>query len=304
MNYHVFIERCEGYPGWQHFVEDHWKKVIDRTASYVLNIRGRVKPDFLTVADEKGYSVVGSWGTIAMPRVDLIDAHDQLILDLDWWEIKDPQFGGLSKGEWNKAPDAANYLTHNPELAPLLDLKVSPTTISDAHMLFTVFSNTGIDLKQVDSLVQWGGGFGNHSRIMRTWGLKTEYVIDLPLASALQYEYLRNNFGEEAVHLVKSESDEVKEGRINLVPLPYRNVVPDGSMFMALHSLNESTPAAQDYVVHEKKWFGAKDCFLAWTPDLRGFDGQPFGPCVKYFDQLISTLDLKHAGDDCYHLAL
>lgn len=236
-----------------------------------------------------------------MPNVRQIEMHDELILDLDWWEVKDPQFGGLSKGQWNLAADSAHYLNHDESLHPLLDLKCSPTTIVDAYNLFMAFRKAKIDISNVEAVVQWGGGFGNQSRIMRTWGLKTEYLIDLPLASVLQYEYLRHAFGEEAVNLIRNERDSVMEGRINLVPLPFRDVVPDAPMFIALHSLNESTSIAQDYVVYDRNWFGAESCLLAWTDDLKTFNGNVFGPGVQYFADIINSLsDVKRVGEYYY----
>lgn len=293
MNWLKYVQEMNKIPGWDHYVVPTWKKYTEYTLTHLLDYKGRMRDDFLIACDDRGYSVLGTWGAVTPARDEHVEFYKGL--HIDWDRFADPERGGLR--EWSTALDASeNLKQHVSDDAGkfLTALNVSPTTIVQVRAIFLAHADS--PFIKLDGLVHWGAGIGNHSRILRLMGLKTEYIIDLPVATAVQYEYLSHVFPGEVI--LVDGTTELEEGKINIVPLPFVDRVPDQELFIALHSLNESTVEAQKMVVEDRKWFGAKNCFLSWTEDLTDHDGNPFGPGISHWRELIDTSNVRPVGPD------
>ncbi len=117
-----------------------------------------------------------------------------------------------------------------------------------------------------DSIVEWGGGYGNMARIIRKMNPSITYIIiDLPELLALQYVYLSSIEGEENVHVIQPEEGmQIMLGKINLMTSQTAAHINSGlncDGFISTWAITESPRAAQEFVM-EKKFFGAKSLLL------------------------------------------
>lgn len=145
-----------------------------------------------------------------------------------------------------------------------------------AHLRHLVqFSRaTKCDTQKIESVIEWGGGYGSFARIFKRHRTTpfTYTIIDSPLFSCLQWLYLATIFGENNVHLLKRPQDAIQPRKINLLPLCFlegRRIAAD--LFLSTWALCESSAFSQDYVFN-RSWFGAKRLLLAYqtkSPTIR-----------------------------------
>lgn len=243
-------------PGWERFVEPWWLGQFDEIKKV---FRGSALPgDFLAhriYEHQDWHNLFAKFGILTHYYSGWREDYDDL---MSFHPIlKEPEWGGLA--EWESLE-----IEFPPEKLPF-----SPTTINQARVLLRNLRASNVSLPDVESMIHWGGGIGLQTWHMRLWGAThTEYIVDLPVMSAVQEQFLRNNGVN--VHLADTE---VKEGVVNIVPLSRIELLPERSdVFMALHSLNESTIEAQRYIL-DRDWFGADGLVLEWTEGHPDFEG-------------------------------
>ncbi len=133
---------------------------------------------------------------------------------------------------------------------------------------------TGKKFWDANSVVEWGGGYGNMARIVRRLNPTMTYVIvDLPELLALQYVYLGTLEGLANINIVASERDSVAIGKINLIPselLLAEKFRLKCEAFISTWALTECPRYIQQYV-REKKFFSAKEVFIASHIDDNNF---------------------------------
>ena len=151
---------------------------------------------------------------------------------------------------------------------PLLLSSKYATSHSSVQHLYSIeryLYKTGRDIKEIESVIEWGGGYGNMAKMFyRKKQAPFKYVIiDIPVFSVIQWLYLCVTVGEERVNLVKTHDCEIQDGKINLVPLCFVEDIKGGfDMFVSTWALSESSKEAQDFVA-AKKLFGAKKILFA-----------------------------------------
>jgi hypothetical protein len=117
-----------------------------------------------------------------------------------------------------------------------------------------------------ESIIEWGGGYGNMARIIRKMNPSITYtIIDLPELLALQYIYLASLEGGDNVHIVQSGIEpQLMPGKINL--LSSKAAVSSNALrcdsFISTWAITES-PQDSQKLVREKEFFGAKNILLA-----------------------------------------
>ena len=244
-------------PEWRELVEEWWiaqcqdiHTLVDAGLRDDFLLHTIWEPPRLSQADH--HSLFAKFGIIHHYYHHWREDYEDIKTLLDG--LDDPEWGGL--GRWREM-----------ERSPVTDeLPFSPTLIHKAAVLSRNLVANGVDPKTLSTVVHWGGGIGLQSMLMRWWGGRfTEYVVDLPVMSRVQYEYIGRNMGWDKVHLADTE---VKEGVINIVPLSRLHLLPDEcDVFLSLHAISESSVKAQDYVVG-RDWFGADKILLEWTEGI------------------------------------
>lgn len=146
----------------------------------------------------------------------------------------------------------------------------SHNSIHHLYHLIRFLDKTRCNLDKIDTIVEWGGGYGNMAKIFRR--LKspppTYIIIDTPLFSGVQWLYLTTILGEESVNLLQNPKDTIHAEKINLLPICFvdRHKI-NADLFISTWGLSESSKYSQDYVVtHE--WFNAKHILLAYQDSM------------------------------------
>lgn len=142
----------------------------------------------------------------------------------------------------------------------------SHNSIHHLYHLVRFAERTRCDLDGVDTVLEWGGGYGNMAKILRR--LKstpfTYVIIDTPILCCLQWLYLSAIFGGGEINLIQRREEEIRPGKINLIPVCFVDcyeVIPD--LFISTWALSESSKYSLDYVVG-RKWLSARHLLLAY----------------------------------------
>jgi len=150
--------------------------------------------------------------------------------------------------------------------------RTSHNTIHHLYHLAKFVDRTGHRLETVDTVVEWGGGYGNLAKLFLRWhtGRPTYLIIDTPLLSCLQWLYLATILGEDRVVLLDTPGAALRPGLVNLIPVSLVETVSVAAdLFISTWALNESSAYAQDVVIG-RDWFGARRLLLAYHERYAG----------------------------------
>lgn len=158
----------------------------------------------------------------------------------------------------------------------------SNTTIHHFYSICKFLDITKCALNEINTIVEWGGGYGNMAKILlRMINKKITYIIiDTPTFSCIQWLYLSSIFGIDNVNLIEKLNEKIKPQKINLLPVCF--IVQyklNTDMFISTWALNESSKNSQDFVV-ENNWFNAKHFLLAYE---EGSETYPFSHRLNKF---------------------
>ncbi len=166
-----------------------------------------------------------------------------------------------------------NTLKEEPIGNPLIEDWGNLTSHNTIHHLshltnFSISSN--VELDKMNTIIEWGGGYGNMARICRKLIPHGTYIIiDVPVFSALQGIYLSTILGEDSINVVSAEN-KIKNGKINIVPLSKELInslnLVNADLFMSTWALTESSTYALDYV-KSKSYFNSNYLLLAHVAD-------------------------------------
>lgn len=151
--------------------------------------------------------------------------------------------------------------------------KTSHNTIHHLYHIYYYLETTSTKLKSINTVVEWGGGYGNLAKLwMRNVKPNSTYIIiDTALFCSIQSLYLGCIFGTKQINLLDKKSVGIVKGKINLVPLALLNSKNiEGDLFVSTWGLSESSAEAQDFVIRQH-WFNAKHVLLGFqksTSDL------------------------------------
>ena len=154
-------------------------------------------------------------------------------------------------------------------------VRTSTNTVHHLYHIFRFLQETKASLGSINSVVEWGGGYGNQAKLWRRLqkNESTYTIIDTALFCTIQWLYLTSIFGPKTVNLLERRGDKIKKGKINIVPLALLDETSiKGDLFLSTWGLSESMASAQDYVINRRKWFGTSRLLIGFqdsTPDLK-----------------------------------
>lgn len=177
----------------------------------------------------------------------------------------------------------------------------SHTVIHHFYHLVKFLTATKTKVESVNTIVEWGGGYGSLIRILKKFKISptTYIVIDTPLFSCLQWLYLSTIYGGKEVNLIVSENDKIIDKKINLLPICFlKDFKLKADMFISTWALSESSKYSQDYVL-EKNWFDADHILLAYQDNPSGlFDPARVGKLAVKKGAFIE--DMEHLPGNHY----
>ena len=150
----------------------------------------------------------------------------------------------------------------------LVNYRYLASTMTIGHLShFVRFAEwVGCNLDEIETIVDWGGGYGSMTRIFDRLASKpyTYIIVDTPLLTCVQWLYLSSILGKERLHILRKPDDLIEKGKINLVPLCFlEHMRFCCDLFISTWALSESSEVAQDYVVSQN-WFDARHLLLAF----------------------------------------
>lgn len=185
------------------------------------------------------------------------------------------------------------YLAEESVGFPILLNRKYVTSHNSIHHLYHLclfLGKTKSDIDAMNTVVEWGGGYGNLAKIflrLRGETRETTYVIiDTPLFSSLQWLYLSVVLGKDKINVIKKGDDKIVFGKINIVPLGFVdkvNIKPD--LFISTWALSESSVYSQNYVL-EKDFFGAEHILIGYQDSHK---------VMPDSDRIITTIGTKRA---------
>lgn len=152
----------------------------------------------------------------------------------------------------------------------------SHNLIHHLYHLMKFQSETGCDINSINTVVEFGGGYGSMCRLIKRLNFDSTYIIiDLPVFSFIQLYYLKSIYGVDEVNIILSDKDKILPNKINLIPIDeallekIKTVEPD--MFIATWSLSEANKYSQDYV-YDNDFFDAKYVLIAYQKKSTTFE--------------------------------
>lgn len=116
----------------------------------------------------------------------------------------------------------------HPELLIIDGTVTSGNLVHQAYHLFQLEESLKVRIEELDSIVEFGGGYGAMVLLCRRLGFKGKYtIIDLPELSLLQKFYLSNTIGLDGVGFI-DDYDFAKKKKADL--------------FMGIYSISEIAP--------------------------------------------------------------
>lgn len=201
--------------------------------------------DFLRVGPLHSLFFMNEQGPLMENQLFLLEklfSPEELVVFLKESEIGNPPM--IRKAEYN-------YTSHN--------------TVHMLYHLARYYRQQSEDIKNVETVVEWGGGYGNMCRVLYNFApsLKTYVIFDLPECLALQEMYLSSVFGPENVNT--PEDGTIVKGKINLMTFDKfkKDSEFSADMFLSTWALSES-PLEYQQQIRDLNWFGAEKLLLSF----------------------------------------
>ena len=149
----------------------------------------------------------------------------------------------------------------------------SENSIHQFYHISSYLAKTSKDLITSKTIVEWGGGYGCLSRIIKKINHDCTYIIlDLPELSALQYVYLSSIFGKNSVNFIDNDVN-FQKSKINLLSSDYlinSNIKLQTETFISNWALTESGVEYQKFIL-KNKFFKAKNILISSIDDENNF---------------------------------
>jgi putative sugar O-methyltransferase len=160
-----------------------------------------------------------------------------------------------------------------------------------------------VDLMEEEpqTIVEFGAGYGNLSRVYNSFFPDSTYIIiDLPEVLALQYFFLKETLPNKNIIFHTDVPKAYYKDCIHLIPVNYlKDVEFATDLFVSTFALSEASDMAQD-IIHHKKFFDAKLVYI--VGQLNGWDALNFVHHTKIHSSLRSYY--KHVDCHPYHLLM
>ena len=138
--------------------------------------------------------------------------------------------------------------------------------IQHIYHLVKYCNETGNKVSDINSIIEWGGGYGDMATILARLNTNLTYtIIDHPYMSALQYIYAASVLKSTDRLNIVPYSGNIKKGYINFISLNNLDINRDYSaeMFISTFALTESNENSLDTVINHN-FFNADKILIAY----------------------------------------
>lgn len=175
--------------------------------------------------------------------------------------------------------DAGVILREHDTGSPILNdfqYKTSGNSIHHLYHLLKFNQETGVSPTAVNSVMEFGGGYGNMAKIFKKINpIATYTIVDIPVFSYIQFVYLGTVLGKDNVVMFDGVGS-IKQGKINIVPLhkafieKLSSIVEKPDLFISTWALSETNEATQN-MVRAEDYFESKYLLLAYQKKSEAF---------------------------------
>lgn len=117
--------------------------------------------------------------------------------------------------------------------------------------------------EKLQTIVEFGGGFGNLAHIFCTVLPSTTYIIfDVPEMLSLQYLYLKGSMPDCRINVIFDPIMKIEKNCINLIPSAYCDAINISTdLFVSTFALSETSELMQNSVL-QKNYYNASTCYI------------------------------------------
>jgi hypothetical protein len=138
-----------------------------------------------------------------------------------------------------------------------------------SHHLFNYWNITKKRVEDMQSFVEFGGGYGMMCRMARMINKNPYTIIDIPIINQIQKYYLKDTSGVNYISTDKIEA------------------TPDCDMFISLYALSECTNACIEYVI-SRRFFNARHILMCFMKqDNTDFQTTKYIPQFEKFGRVV-----------------
>jgi hypothetical protein len=182
----------------------------------------------------------------------------------------------------------------------------SHTTVHHLYHLERHRESTGWDWRDVESVVEWGAGYGALARIIvhGTHRPARLTLVDIPLLAALQWLYLSSVLGPASVRVVDGGSPASDAPGIHILPVGLALAAPRRTpitapvdLFVSTWGLSESSATAQRRIA-DADFLGARHLLVAYQQhDRLAPDAAAVGPLAARAGAVVEPVSLLRHSD-------
>jgi hypothetical protein len=178
------------------------------------------------------------------------------------------EFDNLKKSRyWDKWYTKLDEVTLKPNSFHLFPSS-STNNIHHAYSLDVMMEYLNLELNEIGTVVEFGGGYGNTCRLFKRWGHNNQYVIyDIPELIKIQKHYLEKNNLINNLNFLQN--------------LEVVNDVYGNSLFLGLWSISETPIFERERMLNNLKFFDCKNIFIAMGNSFYGENN------IEWIDEMI-----------------
>lgn len=131
------------------------------------------------------------------------------------------------------------------------------------HLFYAAKVIDQSDDKEIQTIVEFGGGYGNLARIFKNMlPDSTIFMIDLPELLAIQYFFLKSVLPDTEVIMHSHIPTKFKKGAIHLLPVfGIENFTISADVFISTFALSEAAEDVQN-IIKKNKFYNAQICYI------------------------------------------
>lgn len=175
---------------------------------------------------------------------------------MNWPIIQNTMIAGVDLTEFEQLKASKNWELWEPKLGETvlkpntynLFPNSSTNNMHHAYSLNVMMEHLGCDLSDFNTIIEFGGGYGNTCRLFKVWGESDYFIYDIPELIDIQKFYLENNGVKNVTFL--SGLDKVDE-------------LKGKSLFLGLWSISETPVSERNFMLENLKFFDCDSIFIA-----------------------------------------
>ncbi len=132
------------------------------------------------------------------------------------------------------------------------------------HLYYTGQILSSFDMDQIDSITEFGGGYGSLCSIFKSVKPDIQYIIiDLPEIIAIQFLYLNQVLPSKNIHVVTERGAKIaSDNSIYLIPINFLSDTDFSTdLFISTFAVSEASEESQKKVT-DKDFFGAQFSYI------------------------------------------